>query len=71
MYNTLKVNLLPDEKQTDALIDTFVKFNEACNFVARLAFERKLYNMIQGPCHGKTQYGEREVKVPITTGKYR
>ena len=40
------VKLLPDKQQQEALIDTFVKFNEACNFVSGIAFERKLYNKV-------------------------
>ena len=46
VYKTLMVKLLPDKQQQEALIDTFVKFNEACNFVSRLAFDRKLYNKV-------------------------
>ena len=46
VYKTLMVKLLPDRDQTDALVDTFVKFNEACNFVSRIAFEKKLYNKV-------------------------
>ena len=46
VYKTLMVKLLPDRDQTDALVDTFVKFNEACNFVSHIAFEKKLYNKV-------------------------
>ena len=46
MLKTLQIKLLPDDKQRDALIDTFIKFNSACNFVSRVAFERKLYNKV-------------------------
>ena len=46
MLKTLQVKLLPDDKQRQILIDTFVKFNEACNFVSRIAWEKKLFNKI-------------------------
>ena len=31
--------MLPDEHQKDALIDTFIGFNEACNFISAIAIE--------------------------------
>ncbi|PYB67905.1 transposase [Thermoplasma sp. Kam2015] len=40
------MKLLPDEKQKEALIDTFVRFNEACNFVSRIAFDKKIFNKV-------------------------
>ena len=40
------VKLLPDKQQEDTLIETFVKFNEACNFLSQFAFERNLYNKV-------------------------
>ena len=46
MLKTLQIKLLPDERQEEALIETFVRFNEACNFVSRIAFERRLYNKV-------------------------
>ena len=46
MLKTLQIKLLPDDKQREALIDTFVKFNGACNFASKVAFERKLYNKV-------------------------
>ena len=46
MLKTLQVKLLPDDKQRQILIDTFVKFNEACNFVSRIAWEKKLFNKV-------------------------
>ena len=46
MLKTLQIKLLPDDKQREALIDTFVKFNGACNFVSKVAFEKKLYNKV-------------------------
>ena len=46
MLKTLQIKLLPDDKQREALIDTFIKFNDACNFVSEAAFEKKLYNKV-------------------------
>jgi IS605 OrfB family transposase len=46
VLKTLQIKLLPDDKQREALIGTFVKFNGACNFVSRVAFERKLYSKV-------------------------
>ena len=46
MFKTLQIKLLPDDDQKQAIIDTFTRFNEACNFVSRIAFERKLFNKV-------------------------
>ncbi|MGC8645869.1 MAG: RNA-guided endonuclease TnpB family protein, partial [Thermoplasmata archaeon] len=46
MLKTLQIKLLPDEEQRNILIDTFIRFNEACNFVSRIAFDKKLYNKV-------------------------
>ena len=46
MLKTLQIKLLPDDGQREALIDTFIKFNGACNYVSGIAFEKKLYNKI-------------------------
>jgi len=46
MLKTLQIKLLPNEQQRDALIDTFIKFSEACNFVSKIAFEKKLFNKV-------------------------
>ena len=46
MLKTLQIKLLPNDDQKEAIMDTFIKFNEACNFVSRIAFERKLYNRV-------------------------
>ncbi|MGC8645876.1 MAG: RNA-guided endonuclease TnpB family protein, partial [Thermoplasmata archaeon] len=46
MLKTLQIKLLPNNKQRQILIDTFKKFNEACNYVSRIAFEKKLYNKV-------------------------
>ncbi|MCL5441609.1 MAG: hypothetical protein M1468_02975, partial [Candidatus Thermoplasmatota archaeon] len=37
VIKTLQIKLLPDDDQKQAIIDTFTKFNEACNFVSRTA----------------------------------
>ena len=46
MIKTLQIKQLPDDKQQEAIIDTFTRFNEACNLVSRIAFEKKLYNKV-------------------------
>ena len=46
MLKTLQIKLLPNDDQKEAIVDTFIKFNGACNFVSKVAFERKLYNKV-------------------------
>ena len=46
MLKILQIKLLPDDKQREAIIDTFMAFNEACNFVSRIAWEKKLFNKV-------------------------
>ncbi len=46
MLKTLQIKLLPNDAQREALIDTFVQFNGACNFVSGIAFERRLFNKV-------------------------
>jgi len=46
VLKTLQIKLLPNEQQKDALRETFIKFNQACNFVSKTAFERKLFNKV-------------------------
>jgi len=46
VLKTLQIKLLPNEQQKGAIIDTFIKFSEACNFVSKIAFERKLFNKV-------------------------
>ena len=38
--------MLPDEEQRQALVDTFMAFNNACNFVSKITFEKKLFNKV-------------------------
>ena len=37
MLKTLQIKLLPTCDQKDILLGTFKKFNEACNFVSKIA----------------------------------
>ena len=46
MLKTLQIKLLPDDNQKDILLGTFKKFNEACNFVSKIAWDNKIYNKI-------------------------
>ena len=46
VLKTLQIKLLPDNDQRRALIDTFLQFNDACNFVSNIAWEKRLFNKI-------------------------
>ena len=46
MLETLQIKLLPDDNQKDMLLNAFKQFNEACNFVSKIAWENKIYNKI-------------------------
>ena len=46
MLKTLQIKLLPDDDQKQALIDTFLRFNNACNFVSKIAWEKRRFNKI-------------------------
>ena len=46
MLKTLQVKLLPDDEQEQTLTDTFIAFNEACDFISRIAFDKKLFNKV-------------------------
>lgn len=47
MLLTLKIKLLTDSEQHSQLIDTMRVFNEACNFISQLAFEKKIFNKVK------------------------
>ena len=42
VLKTLQIKLLPEDNQKDILLGTFKKFNEACNFVSRIAWDNKI-----------------------------
>ena len=44
MKLTLLVKLAPDEKQHKVLLETMEQFNEACNDIAKVAYEKRLAN---------------------------
>jgi IS605 OrfB family transposase len=46
MLKALQIKLLPNAEQKLCLIDTFMAFNDACNFVSRIAWEQKLFNKV-------------------------
>ena len=46
VLKTIQIKLLPDNNQKDILLGTFKKFNEACNFVSKIAWDNKIYNKI-------------------------
>ena len=43
---TLQIQLLPDPDQAAKLCETIERFNAAANYVAAIAFERKLTNKV-------------------------
>lgn len=47
MLQTLMVKLDTSEEQHQALLETMRQFNEACNYIANIAFERKTANKIE------------------------
>lgn len=46
MLQTIMVKLDPSEEQRTVLVKTMSKFNEACNYIADIAFEQKCANKI-------------------------
>jgi IS605 OrfB family transposase len=46
VFKTLQIKLLPDDDQKQALIDTFLRFNNACNLVSKIAWEKRRFNKI-------------------------
>ncbi|QRF75817.1 putative transposase [Thermoplasmatales archaeon] len=46
MLKTLQIKLLPDDNQKVILTDTFRQFNDACNFVSEIAWNRKIFNKV-------------------------
>jgi len=46
VLKTLQIKLLPADNQKALLLGTFKKFNEACNFVSKIAWDNKIYNKI-------------------------
>jgi putative transposase len=42
MKTTLKIKLAPTKEQHHSLLKTMERFNEACNFIAQFAYEKKL-----------------------------
>ncbi|MEM3192220.1 MAG: transposase [Candidatus Parvarchaeota archaeon] len=46
MLKTLQIKLLPSDDQKQILVDTFIAFNKACNYVSKIAWEKKLFNKV-------------------------
>lgn len=44
MKQILLIKLVPDDRQFKELQNTMERFNEACNYIANIAFERKVFN---------------------------
>ncbi|MBA1335713.1 MAG: putative transposase [Firmicutes bacterium] len=47
MLVTLKVKLLTDSEQHSKLLETMHVFNEACNFISQLSFEKRIFNKVK------------------------
>ena len=47
MLCTLKIKLLPNQSQFEALLATMKRFNEACNFISKLAFNTTTFSKIK------------------------
>lgn len=47
MKLTLKIKLLPDIGQSNALLETIERFNNACNFISQQAFKQRKFNQIK------------------------
>lgn len=47
MKQTLMIKLAPSENQHKALFETMERFNEACNYVSRIAFERYSFGQMR------------------------
>lgn len=47
MLQTLMVKLDTSEEQHNALLETMHRFNDACNYIANIAFDRKTANKIE------------------------
>lgn len=59
MKLTLKIKLLPDTTQAKALVQTIERFNTACNYISKQAFEKKKFNQIK--LHHVVYYKVREL----------
>ena len=46
VLKTLQIKLLHIDNQIGILLNTFKQFNEACNFLSRIAGHEKIYNKI-------------------------
>jgi putative transposase len=55
MKFTLRIRLMPTEKQRDLLLSTMERFNEAASFAAKVGFEAKVYSQ---PSIHKLAYAE-------------
>lgn len=53
MLCTLKIKLMPTTEQFDALLETMKRFNQACNYISKIAFNSKTFakTKIQRLCY--------------------
>jgi putative transposase len=55
---TLKIKLLPDNKQAHLLLKTIEEANSACNYISKTAWQEKTF--AQFKLHKKTYYPVKE-----------
>ena len=46
MKLTVKVKLIPTKEQATSLVKTIEVFNEACNYISQIAFEKKIFGQV-------------------------
>ncbi len=49
MLLAMKVKLLPTADQKDLLLRTMIRFNDACNYIADIAFANCCANKLRDP----------------------
>ena len=47
MQLSIKIKLVPSQKQKDILLETIESYNEACNFVSQIAFENRTASVVK------------------------
>jgi putative transposase len=46
MKLTVKVKLLPTSEEKQSLLKTMERFNDACDYISKVAFENKLFGQV-------------------------
>ena len=58
LVRTLKVKMLPTPEQVPLLLETFQRFNEACNWISQIAFREQAFRQV--PLHAACYHTVRE-----------